>query len=113
VTLLPPHCPNRRCEHHHRPGSSRFFRRKGAFARSGDRRVARFQCKACGKHFSEQTFSPDYRDKKPEIEPAIRRLAAAGYSIRRTARLLGINRKTAARRMARLRSEGPARGPGA
>ena len=71
----------------------------------GEQRVARFQCKTCGKHFSEQTFSPDYRDRKPELGPQIARLLAAGYSQRSSARLLGVNRKTVARRALRLRRE--------
>lgn len=106
MSLEPPACPNPRCAHS-RPGTApgrRFYRRKGSFPRAGDRRVARFQCKGCGKHFSEQTFAADYREKKPEITPAVERLAAAGYSARGAARLLGVNRKTVARRYRRRRA---------
>jgi hypothetical protein len=110
LTEQPPNCPNQRCtQHRRRPGpppvhddGGPFFRRKGSFARTGDRRVARFQCKRCLKHFSEQTFSDDYREKRPELMVEVRRLILAGYSQRRSARLLGVNRKTISRRARRL-----------
>jgi transposase-like protein len=81
-----------------------FFRRKGSFQRRGARRVVRYQCKQCNKHFSEQTFAEDYREKRPELLGEIARLLRAGYSQRASARLLGANRKTVARRARRLRA---------
>lgn len=110
----PSHCPNLDCRHARRtpgprpPERERFYRRKGSYPRLGDGRVARFQCKSCGRHFSEQTFAEDYREKKPELDPAVERLARAGCSARRAARLLGVDRKTVLRRYHRL---GALRGP--
>lgn len=113
MSSTPPHCPNIRCQHHRRaapptdppprePGGGPFFRYKGSFARADDVRVRRYQCKACQRHFSEQTFRPDYRLKRPEITDAVLRLRARGYSIRAIARLVGIDRRTAARRCRHL-----------
>ena len=70
MPFVPPYCPNGACRHRRTAisRSSAFFRRKGSFARLGDRRVARFQCKICGRHFSEQTFRVDYRWKRPELD---------------------------------------------
>ena len=111
MSFEPTACPNPTCVHARPAGSpgreDRFYRRKGSFRRSGDRRVARFQCRHCGKHFSEQTFSPDYREKKPEITVLVERLAGEGHGARSTARLLGVNRKTVTRRLRRLRARRP------
>jgi len=112
VPASPPCCPNSRCSHHRRrlgpaplaADGGPFFRRKGSFSRAGARRVHRFQCKRCNKHFSEQTFSVDYRDKRPELMAEVTRLLEAGLSQRRSARLLGVNRKTVSRRARRLRT---------
>ena len=112
VPESPPCCPNSRCSHHRRrrgpaplaADGGPFFRKKGSYIRAGDRRVLRFQCKRCSKHFSEQTFADDYREKKPELMAVVTRLVQAGYSERRSARLLGVNRKTVSRRVRRLRT---------
>lgn len=115
MPVSPPCCPNSRCSHHRRRSGPAplasdggpFFLRKGSFSRAGERRVLRFQCKRCRRHFSEQTFSIDYRDKRPELMAEVTRLLEAGYSQRRSARLLGVNRKTVSRRARRLRTTRP------
>jgi transposase-like protein len=111
MPTTPERCPNNRCRHSPRrrvPTDPPFFRRKGAFRRSsGDEFVARFQCKSCGKHFSEQTFRNDYRERLPELEATLRLMQASGFSRRRAAKLLGVHRKTVAKRYRRFLLELP------
>ena len=98
---LPQQCPNPTCAHALPDGErARFFRFKGAFERRDQRRVRRFQCKACGRHFSEQTGRHDFGQKRPEINAPLARLRASGLGIRAAARVLGLNRKTVSRRFA-------------
>ena len=107
MTDLPPRCPNPDCPKSNPATESAlpFFRRKGSFLKGGDLRVARFQCKTCGKHFSEQTFAPDRGEKRPELTPAVERLAKEGYSARQAAALLRVNRKTVSWRFRRWKEE--------
>jgi len=69
--------------------------KKGFFKRPSDGRlVQRYYCKDCKKHFSKQTFSRFYRQRKIWISAALAKLITSGVSRRRCALLLGINRKT-------------------
>ena len=78
---------------------SRRVHRKGYFSRSSDgRRIARFFCLNCKKNFSYATFSPCFRQKKRRLNVSIRKLYFSGVSLRRIARLLGVNRKTVVRK---------------
>ena len=73
--------------------------RKGYFYRARDRRrITRYRCQRCGKHFSSSTHSPDYRQKKRDLNPSILKLFASGVSQRRMARILGVNPKTIVRK---------------
>jgi len=74
-----------------------FFRR-----RSDSRRIQRFRCKACRCEFSAATASPCYRQKRRRINAPLGALLASTGSIRRSALLLGVNRKTVARRLPML-----------
>ena len=95
----PPWCPSRACESARSPDPA-WFTNRGTFPRADGRVVRRYQCKSCGRHFSEQTFRPDYRQKLPRINTPLRALLAAGTSLRAAARLLGVDRKTVLRRAA-------------
>jgi transposase-like protein len=111
----PPRCPTPSCDRA-RNAEGSWFTRRGTFPRADGRLVRRFQCKACGTHFSDQTFRPDYRQKLPRINAQLRALLASGTSFRAAARLLGVNRKTVLRRtdlaaMARMPSVREAVGP--
>jgi transposase-like protein len=94
----PSRCPNLACVHHARLARSS-YRHRGSYARHDETSVRRFECKACGRHFSEQTFSPSYRAKKPAVDAALAVLRERGVSARAAARLLGLNRKTVIRRL--------------
>lgn len=73
--------------------------RNGYFFRKSDRvLVKRFRCSDCGKSFSEATNSECYRQKKRHLNEIIFRLLCGGYSQRRAAFDLEINRKTIVRK---------------
>ena len=73
--------------------------RFGFYQRSNDHvRVQRFLCRACQKTCSASTFSDCYQQKKRHLNGIIAKLLAGGYSQRRTAFDLGINRKTVVRK---------------
>jgi transposase-like protein len=79
---------------------SRSIVRKGAYFRSSDhRRIARFYCGLCRRTFSSATFSPAFRQKKRRLNHPLGLLLASNVSQRRAAELLGINRKTVARKL--------------
>ena len=74
--------------------------RYGRFKRSSDGRlIQRFRCKTCQKSFSSATFDPAYRQKKRHLNHMFRMLLASNVSLRRAAKLLSINVKTAARKL--------------
>jgi DNA invertase Pin-like site-specific DNA recombinase len=54
---------------------------------------------------SSQTFDSTYRLRMPELEGAIIREIQHGFSLRRVADILGINRKTVSRRLDRARHQ--------
>ena len=97
MARMPPRCPTQGCDSARRP-EGRWFTQRGTFPRADGRHVRRFECKSCGRHFSEQTFRLDYRQKLPRLNAPLRALLAAGTSFRAAARLLGVNRKTVLRR---------------
>jgi len=83
------------------------MRRRGSFVRALDgRRVQRFQCTACGRSFSAQTFRADYRLRRPETLALVERAAREGLGLRATARVLGLGRDHVARRLRQLRALG-------
>jgi hypothetical protein len=87
---------NRRCPH----CKSQFYRSFGSFTRKSDsKRLRRWQCKACFKTFSEATFSSYYRQHKRRVNHPLRLLLSSGVSQRRSAIILGLTRKTVARKL--------------
>ncbi len=84
--------------------------RKGSFYRARDRRfITKYFCKNCGRHFSASTHSPDYRQKKRDLNSVVVQLISSGTSQRRMALLLQVNPKTVVRKFrimaARARAE--------
>jgi transposase-like protein len=74
------------------------IRRAGVYYRSSDSKsVARFQCRVCGKYFSDSTFDPYYRKRERRKSEQVAPLLVSGVSQRRIAELLKIDRKTVAR----------------
>jgi len=74
------------------------FVRRGSFRRKSDRaRIQRYQCIGCHRSFSEATSSPCFNQKKRQFNVTIFKLLTGGYSQRRAALDLRINRKTVVR----------------
>lgn len=60
--------------------------------------MEKFQCRICGCHFSRSTFSDFYCQKVRRINGPLREMLCSGVSQRRSAKLLGVDRKTVERR---------------
>ena len=89
----PPRCPYRHCVHHESPGP-RWFRYHGSYrAQCRAHAVPRYQCRACRRTFSRQTFRMDFRDHRPDLNPKLFELQASGVGLRQSARLLKLSRR--------------------
>jgi transposase-like protein len=87
---------NRRCPY----CQSSILRSYGSFTRKSDSKtLRRWQCKSCFKTFSEATFSSYYRQHKRRANRPLRLLLSSGVSQRRSAIILGLTRKTVARKL--------------
>jgi len=102
-SFWPPCCPNPECSQAGASGQRGFFRHGYYVTRVRGRRVPRFLCRICRRTMSSQTFNATYRLRRPELDEAILHELAHGYSLRRVAQILGINRKTVSRRLLRSR----------
>lgn len=73
--------------------------RRGHFLRERDRKIIqRFLCRGCHRSYSEARFDPCFRQKKRDLNPVLFRLLTGGYSQRRAALDLGVDRKTVVRK---------------
>lgn len=89
------HSHFRRSDYTHRP-----VVKFGSFYRTSDRKlVQRYFCKLCNLHFSVATLFYCYRQKKRQFNQKVARLLVAGVSLRETARVLKLNKKTVVRKM--------------
>jgi len=74
--------------------------RFGFFYRKEDsKKIQCFKCKKCIRKFSSASFSWNYYQKKRRVNASFVRLMGSGISLRRSAILLKINPKTAARKL--------------
>lgn len=94
---------NTRCPYCKRTSSSRFgtrilFRGSRYRRKSDGQFISRYWCRLCRKSFSSATKSPCRWQKKRHRNEVVRRLLAGGVSQREAARILGLNRKTIARK---------------
>ena len=97
-----PHCPNPNCTFSAVSASWKYVKKGFFLIRHNGQRVRRYQCAACLRTFSSHTFKTNYRMRKPYINDAVAKLLCASVSQRRTARLLGVDPKTVARRLVYL-----------
>ena len=75
----------------------------GSFKRSSDsQRIQRYRCKICRKTFSSATQNPACWQKKRTINRLCLLMLTSTMSMRRTAFVLGVNRKTVSRKLAYL-----------
>lgn len=78
----------------------------GSFYRKSDsRRIQRYFCKSCSKHFSKASAHPCFLQKKRRINPVLKKLLCSGVSQRRAAQILMVNPKTVIRRFRFLASQ--------
>ena len=76
------------------------IKKDGHFFRKSDRKfVQRYYCETCDKHFSSATHSDCYKQKKRHMNGLIEKQLSAVVTQRETARILGINKKTVARKL--------------
>ena len=81
-------CPKNHCQ-------STSIIRNGYFPRSSDgKRIRKYKCNACGKHFSDATGKPEYYQKKRHLNNKVVELQSSGVSRRRTAMHLRISPTT-------------------
>ena len=72
----------------------------GTYRRQSDSRVIqRFFCKSCGKTYSLSLQDPAYNHKKRRVNYLLRQLLASCISLRRAALILGVSRRTVARKL--------------
>jgi transposase-like protein len=100
---VPPHCPNPNCRYFNAFSAVGQYKRKGFYDRQcSPQRIQRFTCLACKRHFSTQTFSTAYWQKRPELSTRIF-MAVVGCSCnRQIARAEGCSPETVAHQIARL-----------
>ena len=93
-------CPNPKCVLDIKLGPKiRSIVRNGSYFRASDsRKISRFFCRLCGCYFSRATFSERYYQKCRRINEPLKRLLVSGFSQRRAAQFLKVNRKTIVRR---------------
>ena len=92
-----PYCPHCCPYPQARPRAIRFA---GTFKRaSRTKPIQRYKCGDCGRSFSDATFTPEYRQRKRQINHPLYELMASSVSLRRSARILRVARKTVERRL--------------
>ena len=74
--------------------------RSGRFYRKSESRwIQRFHCKTCGAHFSAATGTLEFKQHKRRENLPLLRLLVSGVSMRRSAFLLKIDRRTVDRKL--------------
>lgn len=97
-----PFCPNPACEWHCRPPDFAWAKPKGFYTTMAFGRVHRYQCTACHRTFSSQTFSLAYYVKRPVALPDITARLASGESLRAMSRNLCVSLRLLTNRIDRL-----------
>ena len=100
---VPPHCPNPNCSYFNALHTGWRFIRKGFYPRqSPPHRIQRFTCVHCRRHFSAQTFSTTYWQKRPDLIARIFSMVVGCMANRQIARALVCSPSTVAHHVARL-----------
>ena len=72
----------------------------GRFKRRSDGQwIQRYRCKTCRKAFSQASFDPAYYQKKRHLNYKCLLLLTSSVSMRRTALILGVDRKTVSKKL--------------
>ncbi len=101
--LIPPFCPYSDCRYHNEaPAEDNWYRSSGSYETKAFGTVSRFRCTACGRTFSEQTFSLDYYAKrKLSYRQIIDHMTNCG-GLRATGRIIGVSHQAISNRLGRL-----------
>lgn len=76
------------------------IKKAGFYKRKSDRKsIQRYYCRQCRCGFSCATFARCYNQKKRHINSLTERLLSAAVSLRESARILKVNRKTVVRKL--------------
>src|SRR5689334_19913307 len=87
-------CPNLHC------AFPQNIIRDGTFRRKDDSKIIqRFRCKNCRCRFSNATLSDTFGQKKRRINFPLMKLLSSNVSLRRSAILLGVDKKTVERKL--------------
>ena len=97
-----PFCPNPQCSWHNRAPEFAWAKPKGFYVTKAFGRVQRYQCSACHRTFSSQTFSLAYYVKRPVGFGDIVGRLVSGESLRAMGRNLGVSYKLLSNRIDRL-----------
>jgi transposase-like protein len=74
--------------------------KSGRYYRQSDRKsVQRYSCRVCKNSFSSSTFGYSYYQKKRHLNTALVKLLSGGVSLRESAQILNLNRKTVSRKL--------------
>lgn len=87
-------CPNLNCAAPDLVIKDGFFRRK-----DDSKWIQRYRCKTCDLRFSSATMTETCNQKKRRINSTLMKLLASGISQRRAAFLVGVDRRTVARKL--------------
>jgi transposase-like protein len=85
-------CPKKHCKSHH-------IIKHGTYKRRDDSRVIqRYKCKRCGSIFSSATGTLEFQQRKRRVNYLLFKLFASKISIKQAARIVGVNKNTAAKK---------------
>lgn len=101
-TLVPPFCPNPKCESRTRSTPWR-FKKKGFYQRAHRPfSVQRYQCHHCHRNFSSQTFSTSYWLRYTNLLGPLFHRLVGGSCLRQISREFGVTHSTLQRQAERL-----------
>lgn len=90
-------CPNINCTSYQK---NNFVIKDGTYFRCEDsRKINRFKCKLCNRRFSSSTKTLECWQKKRRVNFLLFQILASGISMRRSAKILNINRRTVDRKL--------------
>lgn len=87
---------------HREPAGWRFQRCGHFVRRAAPRRIQRFRCLSCGRHFSTQTFDTTYWLRRPELQRPLLHALVSCSALRQAGRALQASASTLQRQASRL-----------
>ena len=95
-------CPNPKCD-------SFAIIKKGYYkTKHNHQPVPKYFCKSCKTHFTSKTGTETFGQHKPEVNGEAYKLLASGVTLRRSAKILGVTKKTIERKFRMLSAKAKA-----